>query len=533
MRAPVKLSFLTIVSILSVGPAHAGPFTINDAIRMAVQTNPTVGEASANRRATEAEMHQAQGVLLPQVRLQAQGGPNRTDEKDVAPPPTGNNSWLPGTKVSVSVRQLLFDGFSSINDVWRQAARVDSAAARVHERSELIALDAAEAYIDIVRYSRLVALAQENVRAHNKILGNVQQRFKGGRAGEGDLEQTRERVESAEAALIEFRRSLEDARARFRKVVGIEPFNLRGPSLLRGLPPSKDQVLAVTLTDNPTIKAAQGDVDAAKYAFHSTTGLFMPTVSLEATASRGRNEDSFVGHYSQESVQAVATWDIFRGGQDSWKRKEMAERYTQTTMAHARLQRDASESVDKAWSARTITAQRVAKLQQQIGADRKVIGAYSSEYDLGQRSLIDLLNAENQLFNAQVSLESARGVAIFADYQLLAAMGKLLDYIKAPHPVDAEPLVPTSFGLIPTFAPILLTLPHPGSEPLNVTAMPAVPVVSNERPAEPPRPPATESFSERWGAVQSKNALGYSSNVFSPTSFANMPAWPIAHADGK
>jgi adhesin transport system outer membrane protein len=500
---------------------------------MAVQTNPSVGEASANRRATEAEMHQAQGVLLPQVRLQVQGGPNRTDQKDVVPAPSKNNSWLPGTKASVSVRQLLFDGFSSINDVWRQAARVDSAAARVHERSELTALDAAEAYIDMVRYSRLVALAEENLRAHNKILSNVQQRFQGGRAVEGDLEQTRERVDSAEAALIEFRRSLEDARARFRKVVGIEPFNLRGPSLLRGLPSSKDQVLAVTLTDNPTIKAAQGDVDAARYAFHSTAGLFMPTISLEASASRGKNEDNFVGDYSQESLQAVATWDIFRGGQDSWKRKEMSERYTQATMAHARLQRDSFESVDKAWSARTITAQRVAKLQQQIGADKKVIGAYSKEYDLGQRSLIDLLNAENQLFNAQVSLESARGVAIFADYQLLAAMGKLLDYVKAPHPVDAEPLVPSSFGLIPTFAPIILTLPHPGSEPLNVTAMPTAPGVVETRPPEPVRPVPPESFADRWGGVKSGSALGYASNVFSPMSFVDMPAWPIVEAGAK
>ena len=92
-----------------------------------------------------------------------------------------------------------------------------------------MALDASEAYIDVVRYTRLVALAQENVAAHRKIFGNVQQRFQGGRAGQGDLEQTNERVDAAEVTLTEFRRSLEDARAKFRKVIGIEPYNLRGP----------------------------------------------------------------------------------------------------------------------------------------------------------------------------------------------------------------------------------------------------------------------------------------------------------------
>jgi outer membrane protein, adhesin transport system len=523
-------------------PGQAEPFTIVDAIRMAVQTNPRVGEASANRRATEAELHQNQGTLLPQVRLEAQAGPLVTNSRTVAdlnraagaPPPLGNDTWLPGSKGSIVVRQLLFDGFASIHDIWRQAARVDAAAARVHERSELTALDAAEAYIDVVRYTRLVALAQENVKAHRKILSNVQSRFSGGRAGEGDLEQTKERVDAAEAALIEFRRTLEDSKAKFRNAVGIEPFNLRVPGRLRGLPPSKDQVLAVTLTDNPTIKAGQGDVDAARYAFHATAGAFMPNVSLEGRVTEGNNEDNFFGHYSQESLQVVASWDIFRGGQDSWKRAEASERFTQATMAHARLQREAYESVDKAWSARTITAQRIAKLQSQIGADRKVITAYSKEYDLGQRSLIDLLNGENQLFNAEVSLESAKGVAVFADYQLLAAMGKLLDYLKTPHPVDAEPVLPASFGilgLIPNkLPPILITLPHPGSEPLNVTA--PLPALSTNPLVSPPARPLT--FAERWSAVPtggSATALGYASDMLSPKSMMqNTPFGPLETA---
>ena len=230
--------------------------------------------------------------------------------------------------------------------------------------------------------------------------------------------------------------------AKFRKVIGIEPYNLRGAGRLAGLPGSKDHILAVTLTDNPTIKAAQADQDAAREAFHSAAGAFMPNVALEARATQGHDTLGFPQHFSEESLKVVASWDIFRGGQDTWKRVETAERYNQTTMAHARLQRDANELVDKAWAARVITADRIVKLQLQVDAAGKVITAYSKEYDLGQRSLIDLLNAENTSFNAQVSLISARSVVVFADYQLLAAMGKLLDYIRAPHPVDAEPSGP-------------------------------------------------------------------------------------------
>ena len=550
---------------------------------MAVQTNPTVGEAAANRRATEAELRQTQSTLLPQVRLEALAGPERLNNPAtrfpggnvppgaLVPPCNGaggagctlnNDQWVAGAKGSIAIRQLLFDGFASLHDIWRQAARVDAAAARTHERSELIALDASEAYIDVVRYTRLIALADENVKAHRSILSNVRQRFQGGRAGQGDLEQTIERVEAAEVTLTEFRRALEDARAKFRKAIGIEPHNLRGPGRLQGLPPSKDQVLAVAITDNPTIKAAQADTDAARQAFHQSAGRFMPTVVLEARASQGHDTDTFPGHFSQESLKVVASWDIFRGGQDVWNRVEQAERYNQTTMAHARLQRDANEFIDKAWAARVITAQRIAKLEAQVASAVKVIAAYSKEYDLGQRSLIDLLNAENQSFNAQVSLISARSVAVFADYQVLAAMGKLLAYVRSPHPVDAEPLVATGgFGLVPVkFPPILVGLPQPGSEPLNVAAPRTVPRISGYVPPIPERPPVVTSgaaaqaqaselsvaFSDRWfdpkanaGAASAlsfgqpaASGLGYpASGVFTPSQMQNMPQWPITQAN--
>ena len=203
-------------SVVLVGGSLAvanDAFTIVDAINQAVTTNPGVGEAAANRRATEAEMRQVQGTLLPQVRLEAKAGRHKFNQKDVLPPPTGNNTTLRAREGSIVVRQLLFDGLTSINEIWRQAARVDAAAYRVRERTELIALDAAEAYIDVVRFTHLVTLANENIAAHRRILANVEARFQGGRAGEGDLEQVRERVEAAIAVRAQFVQNLDESRA--------------------------------------------------------------------------------------------------------------------------------------------------------------------------------------------------------------------------------------------------------------------------------------------------------------------------------
>lgn len=483
-------------------------------------TNPGVGEASANRRATESELRQTQSTLLPQVRVDASYGPEKFDQPpgfitpSIQAPTVGAGPWRNGSQESVVVRQLLWDGFSSIYDVWRQTARVNAAASRVKERTELLALDAAEGYMDVVRYIRLVSLAQQNVANHEKIFANVNSRFSGGRAGEGDLEQARERVESARAALAEFQRSLDDARAKYRKVVGLEPINVRFPAPLGGLPHSRDEALATTLRFNSTIAAAQSDADAAKHAFKATDGTFGPKFYLEGRATHYDNSFPYVAAPGSPAVthedysgKVVMSWDIFRGGQDAWNRSEKAERYTEATMRHARLQRDAYESIDKAWNARMITATRIAALTRQLEADRKTIAAFQKEYELGQRSLIDLLNAQNQFFNASVSLTSARSVVVFADYQLLAAMGTLIEYLKAPPPVDAAPTDMLSIGLPRySFPTLRVNLPQTGPEPLHV-AVPAPVAAARPAKAYAAAQPKDAGFADRFTGATTTAAV--------------------------
>ncbi len=541
----MRAAYLAIAGLfLAISPGAAEPFSINDALREAAKSHPGVGEAAANRRATESELRQTQSTLLPQVRVDAYYGREKFDQSaniisgSALPiPAVGTGVWRDGNQQSVVVRQLLFDGFASIHDIWRQSARVNAAAFRVRERTELIALDAAEAYVDVVRYLRLISLADQNVATHEKIFSNVNSRFAGGRAGEGDLEQARERVENAKAQRDEFRRSLEDARAKYRKVVGLEPFNLRFPGPLAGMPGSRDESLAVAVRFNPTIQAAQADADAAKHAFRVTDGAFVPTIALEGRATRYDNTYPFITNVTHEdySGRVVMSWDIFRGGQDVWKRSEAAERSVQATMAHARLQRDALESIDKAWNARTITRTRIADLVRQLQADRKTIAAFDKEYELGQRSLIDLLNAQNQYFNAAVSLTSARAVVVFADYQLLAAMGTLLEYLKAPPPVDAAPLDVIPFAVFPYTLPTLrVTLPQTGSEPLRVSD--AAPVGSAVRvsalaSAEPQV--QEEGFKDRWPRSTFAASMLGVSEWFAEKKAPTTDQPIVLHADGQ
>ena len=136
------------------------------------------------------------------------------------------------------------------------------------------------------------------------------------------------------------------------------------------------------------------------------------------------------------------------------------------------MQREAFSALDKAWAARTISNDQIAALLRQVESDRKVISAYTKEYELGQRSLIDLLNAHNQYYTALVGSSPFAACRFLADYQLLAATGKLLAYVNTPQPVEAAPLDQKPLGIFPgKLPPVLINPPEPsGPEPLNLSA---------------------------------------------------------------
>lgn len=422
--------------VLASGAAQA-QMTLDQAIRAAVSSNPRIGEASANRRAVEHEVRQAQGSLLPQIRVQGEYGSERFRRFDGLVVP-GSNDWrTAGGEIGMVVTQTLFDGMSSINQIYRQMARSEAAAWRTMERAELVALDTVEAYLDILRYSASLQHAADNVAAHERLSGNVSRRFDGGRSGRGDSEQVRERLAAAQAVQAELRIRLEEAKASFRRSVGRDPGRLAGASRPRGVPRSRQEALNQTIAANPSILAAQADASAAEREFDASAGLFAPRVYLEGRLSSGRNSNQRIGAYDDATGKVKMDFPIFAGGSHVARRAELGERVTEAQLRKDSLRRSAFESVDRAWGAHTNSGSRVGSLSRQVTAARQVVSAYRGEYELGQRTLLDLLNAENGLFNAKLALESAKVVGVFSDYQLLATTGTLLAKLNIPAPSDS------------------------------------------------------------------------------------------------
>lgn len=436
--APMKLrlSLVVVLAALS-GTAQAQRFSLEEAIRRAVTTNPAVGEASANRRATDYELRQAQGGLLPQIRLQADIGPERRRLYDSPLASQRQADFVGGRQVNLTVRQVLFDGFATVNETWRQAYRVDAASWRVKERSELIALDTVQAYTDILRLIDMIGHSARNVSVHRQLLSDVQARFSGGRAGRGDLDQVQERVHAAEAAQAELQQRLGDAIAMFRRAVDREPKHLVWPSRPKNLPKSRQEALNLAVANNATLKAAGSDVRAVESQRDASKGTMYPTVALEGRAAYGKDTQNYSGRYDDYSAKVSASWLLYSGGTDTARQNELSERVGEQQLRLSVLQRQAIESIDKAWTTRAALNDRIRALSGQIQAAERVVSAYRSEYQLGQRTLLDLLNAEQSRYNAAVGLINAKGLAVFSDYQLLAASGTLLAAVGAPLPSEA------------------------------------------------------------------------------------------------
>lgn len=260
-RAGRTIGLATAAVALTVASAPgANALTLLEAIEFAVNTNPEIGEARANREAIDFELEQARGLYLPQIDIEGSVGPGYQDSDPDGP--DDEEVMLRG-EVFLTLQQRVFDGFEAASEIDLQASRIDSAAYRVLERSEFVALDVVQSYLDSLRQEVLQRLAIENVTTHQRTLEDVRQRVNTGRSSTADLQQAEERLRAAEATLVDIERGLAESRIAFRRVVGLPAENFTPPGRVgSAVPTDVEDAVSVALGNNPTLMFAAADIDA-------------------------------------------------------------------------------------------------------------------------------------------------------------------------------------------------------------------------------------------------------------------------------
>ncbi|PST61659.1 channel protein TolC [Rhizobium sp. SEMIA4064] len=435
---------VAISSLLS-GAAYAT--TLQQAIDKTMKTNPQIMEAAQNREATEFQLRQARGLYLPSVDLESGYGRRRLSDV-TSGALSRSTDYLNPADVSLTITQTLYDGGDRKAQKDKQAARVDSASFRVQQRSEALALEVTQDYLEYMLQTEIVAAAEKNVAFHKQMVGNIEDSIKGGALTDADRYQGRERLQAANARLQEAKQELDATKIRYLQVVGEPISNAQRPaSVAHYLPKTLDDAVFIAQKNNPQISSGKADVNAADADVRGSKSAFLPKLDLVGSARMGDDVDGNKGNTNDVQVGVVAKWNLYHGGIDTAHQQELVRRAAEQRYALSETYREVDQSVRSAWSERTNQAQLAHILDGQEKTNAQLVTSYREQFKVGQRSLLDLLDAQNTRFNTEVLAKTADVASLFAEYKILAASGSLLSTMKLK-PVDqATPYARDQFAV--------------------------------------------------------------------------------------
>ena len=424
-----------VCATLWCSPAVAG--TLTDAVTRAVASLPEVRAARANRRAIEENAAQARGAWFPVI--DASLGHGRENSSNASTRALGADPTLTRREAEVNLSQLLFDGGATSGQVRRFEARVEGAANQVAIAAESAGARAAQAYLDVLRLRGLIALSVDNEQRHRETLAQVSQLADAGQGRRADAQQADARFALAQAAGSQLRGQLAQAEAAFLHLTGQPPGTLAdAPGFQARVPDSLAAALALALDTHPAIRAAQNEVLAAQAERESARSrLNSPRVALEVGSSSNHSLDGIRGLNSDLYAVVRLRYNLFRGGIDNSRVTEAEARIDEARANVAKAGNDTERDLRQAWQGLAEDRTRLPQLQRYAAASAQVVASYRLQFSIGQRTLLDVLNAENELFSARSSQYTGAYAVTVGELRVLAAMGRLLETLGVS--VEAAP----------------------------------------------------------------------------------------------
>ncbi|HVL29473.1 MAG TPA: TolC family protein [Sphingomicrobium sp.] len=433
----MKKHWTVIPGALLLCATPAAGIELRDAVQAALQSNPEIRQAVHNKEATQKERRQAEGLWYPRISVEASAGIRDLDSPTRRAIDEDNNTLYP-LEASVTADQLLLDMGGRNAEIRRQASRTDAAAARVEERSEYVALNVSRAYIDYVLQQRLVAIAEDNAAFHERLAGDLRTGVSQGSISIADQQQAEERLQSARARVTEAREDLETAGIQFRTLAGMPLDSVTmPPDLSQCMPGSLEDAVALARQQNPRVQESIADLSTARELIAAARSEMGPRFNLEATARAGDDVDGVNGRTTDLLGRVVMRWLIFNGGTNVANVREQQARADE---AHARLfemTRRAEEDARSAWNRMTNQSRLVTELETQSRVSDDLLLSYREQFNVGRRSLLDVLDAQNTRQNVQAQAETARMAKLYAQYRVLAASNRLIECLGVQMPQAA------------------------------------------------------------------------------------------------
>ncbi|WGI24168.1 TolC family outer membrane protein [Halomonas alkaliantarctica] len=397
---------------------------LQSVVQKAISTNPEVEAAWSRLSAAKNDIGVARGNYLPSIDVSAGVG-REAQEGD------GRGSYETDF-AELTLTQMLFDGFATRSEVERLDRAELVSYYELIGASENIALEASEAYLDVARYRELVRLAQENYAKHQEVYQQIEERTLSG-AGRGvDLEQISGRLSLAESNLMTEATNLHDVTARYMRIVGELPAQnlMPAPELDENLPSSVSEAVNLAFEGNPDFHAAIENINVQRAEKEGTRAAFMPRLEIQGRTGTNNQDDAIAGRRDETSVQLVASMNLYNGGSDLAAFRAASDRIEEAVDQRELACTNVRQTTQIAYNdAQRLREQLNYLNQHRLSIDR-VRGAYQQQFDIGERTLLDVLDSENEYFDASRAYANAQYDITLADARTLAATGQLMQSLE-------------------------------------------------------------------------------------------------------
>jgi TolC family type I secretion outer membrane protein len=396
--------------------------TLIDALVDAYQRNPTLEAQRARLRSVNENLPQALSGWRPTVRLSADAGRQTID---TTPSTRRQPEFRSPNTVSLVVSQPIYRGGRTIAGTNRAENQIRAERARTQLTEQTVLLDVATAYVNVVRDQAVVDLNVSNEQVLRRNLDAVRDRFEVGEVTRTDVSQAESRLARATADRIQAEGALASSRAAYQRLVGRLPGVLEAPSVPGNLPTTRDGALTTAGAENPNVVFADYTERAARDDVDVTVGELRPTVSLDGTLSRAE-ETSATGIEAESArITATLTMPLYQSGSVASRVRQSKEVASQRLIEVDVARRAATESAARAWDSLQTTRASIISIEAQIRAAEIALAGVREESAVGSRTVLDVLDAEQELLNARVNLVRSRRDEIVAAFDLNSAVGRL------------------------------------------------------------------------------------------------------------
>jgi outer membrane protein, adhesin transport system len=428
----LKYVFPLVIGITPLPYTIAHAQTLQEAVALAVRSNPTILAAQKELNSFKEKTTQAEAGYLPVINFTAAYGEEWTDS------PSTRNSGETGlslgrSEVGISVSQKLYDGQETKYKVAQATAKQLSNNGKRLSSEETLTMTVTTAYLDTLQEQELLTLQDQTISLHRKILGKVRDMTSIGAGTDVDVRQAESRF-----ALIASERESNiglkfAAETRYLKAVGQESENLTRPVLKYTLlPKSLQQALETALTRHPSLITSKSDLEAAIAEKNISKASLWPNLTLDLAANNTSNVSGTKSYTKTASAMLNFSYNIFNGGADAAKNRETSSNISKVQEKGEEIQRNIREAVESAWHTLNSSRRRIKHIERHVSVAKTVAKSYHNQFDIGSRSLVEVLDSESELHTAKKSLIIEQFQLMRSTMQLLSAMGVLHETLNLP-----------------------------------------------------------------------------------------------------